>query len=221
MIRQYRLLLGAAVLVSVTSSVAAVATISSADTPPRVIAYEPDVPIVSRVEPGDKVLLVKKLESGHGAANWEKYTPEEILGLLAGINEGTVFVDVEDASGMWMEDGAWIGTSVRAYVVEAVAREGSRIKKGERLSLTWAHGGELWVGDTLVRAGIPPAVSDGQRYFMFLTRNSPENWFPSRIMRVQDDRLESTYSADRQKEDQLDGFSASTAMRVIGRFVNR
>lgn len=183
----------------------------------RSIPYEPHVPIASRLRPGDRLVTVTRQTGEHGALWNEEPTAEQELLFLAKVNDAALVVDTVDLAGFLLEDGAWIGTRIGAVIAEVLSGRAFPTRVGGHVVLTYIHGGELYIGQTLVRAGLPVRMNEGDRHFLFVQRDSAtETLFPSRIMRVKNGRIVSpAKSGSSHPKDRLHGFELTRVRALL------
>ncbi|MBY0496341.1 MAG: hypothetical protein K2Y23_19200 [Cyanobacteria bacterium] len=142
----------------------------------RVIPFS-DRPIVERLLPDDQVVVLARDDSDRSVTEREPTASEIVRSLLDSRFGNLVIVDVNQISGVLVDDGRWIDTKFDGVLADVVTTRTDRsVKlpvKGAPISFSF-DGGEVKVGNVLVRTNNAIPFPAKRRYLAFL--GPPAGW---------------------------------------------
>ena len=180
----------------------------------RLLPYDPRSPISGRLRNDDAIVVVDRhwdvvdLELGSRPI-------EATIAYVQAVSDVAAIVDVNDVSGILVENGAWIQTHIigRVRRVLSSSTHASPLRRGGNITVIF-EGGEVHLGMTLVRAGDVVAMQSRQQYLMFLIQNNGTYQASVTPMLVRDGRVLNVNPKD-EGAAKLDGMALSTIQRVI------
>jgi len=150
----------------------------------RVIAYDPDSPIASRLLPKDDVVQVNK----------SSFPPLIAMNANQTLDEGFDDAMLSDAivlargltnGGILIDGGTWIQGKVTGSIVDVIKTTSPLDVEPGRV--TFAHeNGELFLKSVRVRAGTFPVFLPESRYLLFLGHDQSIGWYLGRGFAVAD-----------------------------------
>jgi hypothetical protein len=185
----------------------------------RTMPYESGVPIASRLLESDEVVVVKKAES-HATVLPE---PSDVRGYVdySVVASGSaVIARVVSVIGRLTDDQSWIETEVTFVTTEVLYSRIDRIAKRQRTTLRDEFGGQLRIGQCLVRAGFPLNVQADRDYLLFVSKDEFARLYVSRsVLAIEQGRLVDPSRSLKSTADRepLDGLQLSGVKSEIRR----
>lgn len=200
-----------ALLVSLTAGVSLAGQIPAGRV--RVIPYKVGLAIPERLLPDDQVVRLDRPREDTDPK--EQPTAEAQLRATLDASEIVTTVIAEEVRGVLVEDGSWVNTRVVGRVDRPYLDRARSLPFGGLLTLEFS-GGELPLGDTLVKAWEPPRIEKDKRYLVFHSGQGALGTVA--VYRVENGKLASTWPADRTRiKDALDGASFDDVTEQVSR----
>jgi hypothetical protein len=160
-------LLGVLAMAVVSATV--VAKLQQASRRVRTIPWT-TTPITDRLRPDDDIVIVDRVKE---SAQFDREpTWLEFTRLKADSSNMIVVVEIADVGPVLAEKDTWIDTRASGTVKEVLmSGEPAGIAREQRIAFQ-NPGGEMMIGQVLVRAWDKMRVERGKRYFVFLWRNA-------------------------------------------------
>lgn len=229
------------------AGVAVALTAFSALSTPRLVAAQEDArvipfllrpPIVERLLPTDRVVIVQRdWETpvvGHDSrGRMLPASAKRSIRSAAADADVVAIVDVERSTTLLTASdspgavpGSWVATRLTGSVREVVrARRTSqvwksrriRLKKGDQITVDEPRGGEIRIGDVLVKAGDIPPFPTGRRYLVFVGAAAADDEPYQTVYRpllIEDDKLVHL-PVETSALDLLHGLSLKEATRMM------
>jgi hypothetical protein len=145
-------------------------------------------------------------------------TPQQMLRGLGQRADLVVAVDVQDISGVLVDDGKWIATLFTGIVVDVLGRSGTEFVAAGQPVAAGMGSGESTIGTVRVRAGNVVPYPSNRRYLMFLGQRSSEilgvfNLIYAPLL-IENERLTAVLGP---KSNELDGKLHGMSMRDVTR----
>jgi hypothetical protein len=127
-------------------------------------------PIADVLEPDDEIVIVDRV---YESAQFDREpTWLEFTRLKVASSNMIVVVEIADVGPVLAEKGTWIDTRASGTVTDVfMSRELPGIARDQQITFQ-NPGGEMMIGQVLVRAWDKMRVERGKRYFVFLWRNA-------------------------------------------------
>lgn len=166
----------------------------------RVIPYGPNLPIVERLLPDDEIVRLDRPREPEAA---RQLTAQEFLTALLDASQIVAVVRADEVKGILVDNGTWVNTLVAVRVQRALLDADRSIPFGGPMNLQWS-GGDLPIGNTLVRAWEPPRLQPDKQYLVFHTGGGVMGTLAAYL--IEDLKLVSTWPVERTRiKDPLDG----------------
>jgi hypothetical protein len=142
--------------------------------PTRTILEQPNVPIASRLLPGDEFVVIARPNVGI-FVNTTVPDVSEDLDLRARVSDLIVVAELVGSEAFLSENDSWIRTR-RTFRPLRVVKDAKKVISEASPLLTVYHGGgEAKINGVLVRAGYFYAYEAGRKYLLFLRSFSQDN----------------------------------------------
>lgn len=138
----------------------------------RVLRWDPDVPIASRLLPDDVIVDIRN-DGDLFITHTKKWTVKQVVENATVNAEFVAVVDVNTVDSVLVSNGSWIHTRLMGTVRDILpGSKNRRISRGQRLEVHFPVG-EMVFGNVLVRAGggdplFVPKLPAGRSYLMFI-----------------------------------------------------
>jgi len=124
-------------------------------------------PIVERLLPDDDVVLI--------SPDYDVVVPDHVLSAAEVIADATARADlvavvaVDDVKAILVDNGAWIRTRLSGLITRVLSASlhGQALSKRKRVDV-YITGGELRIGQVLVKAGNPLKLPAARQYLLFM-----------------------------------------------------
>jgi hypothetical protein len=185
----------------------------------RVIPEQGGVPIPTRIQPDDEVVVIEPLFSPQTLP--PKRTVKDKLQSAVVMSDLAVVIDVTDVEGLLNEQQTWIRTRITGRLIELLMSRDSSVSKGDRIQIQYPWSGEMRIGKALVRAGELLRVEPRRRYFVFLRYNTETlTWaITGALLRIDGDRLVNPWELEpgSKTRDPLHGLSYADVAKQVRR----
>jgi hypothetical protein len=169
----------------------------------RVIPYAPGMPIPERVLPTDEIVRLDRRRDPEPA---QPATAAAFLRQLLDGSQIVAVVRVFEVRGILAEDGAWIHTEAIVRIEAPLLDKDRALVAGANMNLQWS-GGELLLGNAVVKGWEPPRIKEDKQYVIFHSGSGMLGTLAAYEL-LPDRKLASTWPVDRTRiKDPLDGAS--------------
>jgi hypothetical protein len=145
----------------------------------------PGVTLESQLTPGDRVVVVQKIESPPMIGSRERATASSELRRLRARADAVVFGEIASITSELTADHSWVQTNVVVRAIETFKDSVGAFAVGETNAVIEYDGGEVLLKNVIVRAGTYPLMHVGNRYLFFINKNPDRgHWYSSPTLAV-------------------------------------
>jgi hypothetical protein len=141
----------------------------------RQIAQQRNVPIASRLLPGDELVLIEP--EGYGTRFVNPSVPDlpDDLDLRARVSDLIVVAQLVESQGMLVNNNSWIRTKLIFRSLRVIKDSKHVVTDTAPLITVYHDGGDIRINSVLVRAGFYYVYEVNKRYLLFLRSFSKDN----------------------------------------------
>jgi hypothetical protein len=192
----------------------------SADQHVRTIEERPGVPIVDRLLPDDGVVVIQR-RAPH-TADFDGTPTWQWMAQYATATSAFVgLVAVDAITSELTDDKSWITTTVSAKIRTVLKSTDPSFRIGLQVQVSFGDGGQLRIGQCVVRAGTQLKIERGKTYLFFgdIVRSTKRLTISGHVpLLVFDHKLFNPWRDETEfKGDALDGRGLSQVVREIQR----